>query len=110
MHPIAAVWIPTVRGVLAKKASSMAPESLSDADILRLTVFLPSVILITALVEHPAGAVLACACTLVTLISLSGVQVPAAQGVVSVPGRKTLYSTRGEELIFSLLSVIEAND
>src|SRR5579864_832764 len=73
----------------------MAPESFAAAEMVKLTGVVPSVNRTMAFVVQPLGAVLACTCTRVTVMALSGVQVEPVQVVVSAPGRKMFCSPRG---------------
>src|SRR5260370_42211424 len=79
----------------------MAPLEFAAPERVTLTGDVPSLSRTTAFVEQPAGAVLACASTRVTVTPLSIVHVAPVQVVVSVPGRKTFCSERGADCISS---------
>src|SRR5215470_13402468 len=79
----------------------MAPLELAAAEMVTLSGEAPSLRRTTAFVAQPAGAVLACASTRVTVMALSGVHVAPVQVAVSAPGRKTLSVARGADCISS---------
>src|SRR5580700_4853911 len=60
VQPAAAVWTRIWSDAPAAYACEMEPLSLAAAEMVRFTGVVPSVRRTTALVVHPAGAVLAC--------------------------------------------------